>query len=1432
MTAQSAPVRSAPDRPPGIPPTPAEPSSSPGPGIRWFLLVWLLALLVLAANHSGRMVFDTKLGVDIDPATFYARLWHLWNPLEWLGTLQDQYIGYAFPMAPFYLVAHVAGVPVWLTERLWMSLLIAVGFLGLARLAAALRIGSPRSRLLAGLAFALWPTFTILVGSTSVSILPGLLAPWAVLPLVPAVRRGSVTLAAARSGLAVLCMGGVNAAVTLEALILPGLYILVYARGKRRAALASCWALAVILATSWWAGPLLLQGRYSFNFLPYIEQAATTTRTMSATAALLGAGNWTAYFNLGTPWLTAGWTMISAPAAVLASALAAAAGLFGLARRDLPQRAWLRLSAAVAAAGALAGYGGPLGGPFHAPAGRLLDGPLAPLRNVYKFESVLALVLALGVAHGLAALARRAGRRSRTAGRRLLGLAAGPAVVLVLAGLALPYLSDQVLNPGSFAGVPRYWYQVADFLAAHSPREPAFVVPADSHGIYTWGSPIDDPLEPLARSPWVERGLVPFGSAGSQIFLDTAETAMESGEQVAGLSGYLARAGIRYVVVRNDLSPSMVGYTPPQVVHETLAQSGFRRVAAFGPRVAGGQSGSAAAAAAQLPGTRPAYPAVEVYAARDAAGGAGSPGRGIAVGPAQVLPTSQTVLVDGGPDSLLQLTGQGISAGRPAVLAGDRPGASPDLLAVTDGLRRGDNAFGLITANVSETYTATQTNPPDDQLGDASGPPRQILPGPARRQTVAVLSGAAAVTASSVGSWLTEAPQYDPVNAFDGNPATAWAAGVPGSAAGQWVQVTFHHRRALSGSARIRLLAGPPARSVPTSVTVSTAAGRVSTPLRPVAAIQPLRIPPGRTGWLRVTIASTRGHVAGPAAGLRDVLIPGVRVRRFLQPAQDQAGADAAGTSSEAFSFQQQLPSPALLANAAAYSPLARTFVTSGSRRLRMTATAVALPGRELTALLARLTPVRRDDLQVSATSTLGSLPSLAAANLLRGTQAGPWIAASAHPVLRISWRGRRRISELVLTPDSGRGAVPSLVRVDSPAGVREAAVGFGGLVTLGRPLVTDQLSISFPASQPASAAASAAAPPAQLPIALSRLSIPALADLRPAVPPSNAAFSLPCGQGPAVTVDGRSYATAVSGRTGALMNFQPVQVRLCTAGSTLGLAAGRHWLTAPGPAPFEVTGISLTAGPAASPRPATAAAAAARTINVVSWQAESRSLRIGPGQQSYLEIHQNISSGWVATLDGSRLTPVRLDGWQQGYLLPAGRGGLVVLSFAPARLYHVLLAAAALGVLLLLAAALPRRRRGRGAAQPAARPAPDQAGADTWPTRHQGSRSPELGAWIGVAAICGLVFAVGGLVACVVPALAVLASRWPRWLPAVAAVGILAAGVVTATAANPTTVGIGAFSATAQVCALVALAAALMPATRHGRGSRHPSDPLRPEQP
>ena len=91
---------------------------------------------------------------------------------------------------------------------------------------------------------------------------------------------------------------------------------------------------------------------------------------------------------------------------------------------------------------------------------------------------------------------------------------------------------------------------------------------------------------------------------------------------------------------------------------------------------------------------------------------------------------------------------------------------------------------------------------------------------------------------------------------------------------------------------------------------------------------------------------------------------------------------------------------------------------------------------------------------------------------------------------------------------------------------------------------------------------------------------------------------------------------------------------------------------------------------------------------------------------------------------------------------------------------------------------------------------------------------------WLGLLAVTALIFVAGGPVALAVPLLAWLAWRPRRapggppaeWLPVVAVAGMVAAGLLSAV--RPFGEGLfGPFGWPAQACALVALAAALMPA-------------------
>ncbi|MFI0938023.1 glycosyltransferase [Streptomyces sp. NPDC021020] len=81
-----------------------------------------------------------------------------------------------------------------------------------------------------------------------------------------------------------------------------------------------------------------------------------------------------------------------------------------------------------------------------------------------------------------------------------------------------------------------------------------------------------------------------------------------------------------------------------------------------------------------------------------------------------------------------------------------------------------------------------------------------------------------------------------------------------------------------------------------------------------------------------------------------------------------------------------------------------------------------------------------------------------------------------------------------------------------------------------------------------------------------------------------------------------------------------------------------------------------------------------------------------GP-QGRVLRLADSASSGWQATLDGSRLTPTTVDGWAQGFELPASGGRLDVTFEEPVT--HIgWLGVQAFLLLVVLVLALPGRRR------------------------------------------------------------------------------------------------------------------------------------------
>ena len=80
------------------------------------------------------------------PRRFLSRSLLAWDPHAGFGQLQNQAYGYLFPMGPFYLLGHVAGVPDWVVQRAWWALLLVVAYTGLLALADELGVGTPAPR--------------------------------------------------------------------------------------------------------------------------------------------------------------------------------------------------------------------------------------------------------------------------------------------------------------------------------------------------------------------------------------------------------------------------------------------------------------------------------------------------------------------------------------------------------------------------------------------------------------------------------------------------------------------------------------------------------------------------------------------------------------------------------------------------------------------------------------------------------------------------------------------------------------------------------------------------------------------------------------------------------------------------------------------------------------------------------------------------------------------------------------------------------------------------------------------------------------------------------------------------------------------------------------------------------------------------------------
>lgn len=279
-----------------------------------------------------------------------------------------------------------------------------------------------------------------------------------------------------------------------------------------------------------------------------------------------------------------------------------------------------------------AGYSGGLGSPLAHHVQAFLDAAGAPLRNVHKLESVIRIPIVLGLAEVLGRIplpgtapkvewvhAFAHPERDKRIAVAIVILTA------LLAGTSLAW-TGRITPPGTFSAIPRYWHDAADWLSEHNTGAPTagrvLVVPGAPFATQLWGTSHDEPLQVLGNSPWGVRDSIPLTPPQTIRALDSVQRLFAAGRPSAGLADTLARQGISYIVVRNDLDPDTSRSARPILVHRAITGSPrLAKVAQFGAPVGPGPVSGFITDS----GLRPRYPAVEIYRVAAATGDPAAP---------------------------------------------------------------------------------------------------------------------------------------------------------------------------------------------------------------------------------------------------------------------------------------------------------------------------------------------------------------------------------------------------------------------------------------------------------------------------------------------------------------------------------------------------------------------------------------------------------------------------------------------------------------------------------------------------------------------------------------------------------------------------------------------------------------------------------------
>jgi arabinofuranan 3-O-arabinosyltransferase len=758
-----------------------------------YALLAAITYLPLQFALPGTVAADTKTYLYLDPGRVLARAQYMWDEHIGMGTVTHQYIGYLFPMGPFYWVMQALHVPDPVAQRLWLGTILfaaACGVLYLCRTLALRGAGAP----IAALAYTFSPYVLDYAARISVMLLPFAGLPWLLAFTIRGLRRGGWRYPALFA-ITVQLIGGVNATSLLLVGLGPVLWIAYATWVTREVAWKRALGVAIkiggltLLASLWWMSGLWAQGKYGIDVLRFTETVKAVAKTSAVPEIVRGLGYWFFYGQdkLG-PWVESSADYTQHLWLIGLSFLLPALAMTAIA---LVRWKYTAFFVGLVMLGVVIGVGAhpydrpsPFGGLLKA----FADSSSAGLALRSTARAVPLLVLALAVLLGVLVTAGAA-RLAQGSRPWLAPVAVGTLGVLVLANFPAlwngHFYANNLTRP---AEVPQYWKDAAQYLDAQSHDTRVLELPGADFASYRWGSTVDPITPGLLDRPYVARELIPYGTPPSADLLNAVDRRLQEGTfEPAGLAPMARFMGVGDVVLRNDLQVDRYNLVRPAEVWKwfTPSPAGFGTAVSFGSTIPG----------------RLRFPLIDEQALGRLAG-APDPAPVVVV-PVQapqsivrLASPARSVVLAGSGDGLVNAAGAGLVNGSEVVL---NPGSFPNdaahlralagpsaALVLTDTNRKQSRRWTTVADNLGVTETVDEV-PLVADPGDAR---LDIYPGAGTdAQTVMQQRGVARVTATAYGNPISNTPEDRPARALDGDVTTAWRVGAFEDAVGQRWQV-------------------------------------------------------------------------------------------------------------------------------------------------------------------------------------------------------------------------------------------------------------------------------------------------------------------------------------------------------------------------------------------------------------------------------------------------------------------------------------------------------------------------------------------------------------------------------------------------------------------------------------------------------------------